>query len=97
MANHKKVEPVMMIYQEAGEPLEPVRTPSMDDAEWQELHADWEKEHAEWEKMQKEAEEMRRKATGPEVGPGPNGPVVNAENPEWKNPLYFGDHGPGVK
>lgn len=97
MAEHRKVEPIKIIYQEAGEPVEPVKTPEMDAEEFRELHADWVKEHREWERLQKEAEEMKQKATGPEVGPGPNGPVVDAEHPVWENPLFHGTNGPGVQ
>lgn len=98
MANHKKVEPIKMIYAPATEPVMPQRTPSMDDAEWAELVKDFEKEHAEWEKEQAEAKAMASAASDPTDGVGPaEGPVVNAENPVWENPIYFGTNGPGVK
>ena len=97
MAEHRKVEPIKIIYAEASEPQEPVRTDDMDNEEWNELYNDWKKEHAEWVAMQKEAEKMARDAAGPEVGPGPNGPLVDKDHPVWENPLFHGTNGPGVQ
>ena len=96
MATHKKVEPIKMIYAPADEPKAPERTPEMTDEEYVQAMAEYSVEHATWEKEQKEAEAMS-KASDPTDGPGPaNGPVVNADNPVWENPKYFGTNGPGV-
>lgn len=98
MANHKKVDPIKMIYSPATEPVMPARTADMSDAEWADLVKDFEKDHAAWEKEQAEAAAMAAKPDDPSEGPGPaEGPVVNAQNPVWENPNYFGKNGPGVK
>lgn len=97
MANHRKVEPIKMIYAPATEPVMPQRTEDMSDAEWEALVKDFHNEHAEWEKEQAEAAAMAAKPNDPTDGPGPaEGPVVNAQNPVWENPNYFGKKGPGV-
>ena len=97
MATHRPVEPIKMIYAPADEPQAPVRTSEMTDEEYTEAMREYSVEHAAWVKEQEEAEAMKKAAAGAE-GPGPaQGPVVNAENPVWENPKYFGTNGPGVQ
>lgn len=98
MATSEKKEAIKMIYTPAGEPVKPVRTADVDDAEWAAMIAEYEVEHAEWVREQEDAAKMAARPSDPTDGPGPaEKPVVNAENPVWENPLYYGDpaKGPG--
>lgn len=98
MATSEKKEAIKMIYTPAGEPVFPTRTEDIDDAEWAALVAEYEVEHAEWVREQAEAAVIASRPDSPSDGPGPDvKPVVDADNPVYENPLYFGDpdKGPG--